>query len=183
MSDKIQRIEYEADPNRCQGMTGKGQCMCKAMEGGKFCPIHAGAGKIKIKEEKHKNYLLVKWQARIEEKKQSPDLKNLRDEIGILRMLMEERLNQCESSADLMLHSTALSDLAIKIEKMVGSCQKLEEKLGNVLDKQSILNFASKIIAVLGTELEGQDELLERISNKILVAIGELGNENTEYQD
>lgn len=178
MSENIERVA-ENDPNRCQGVTAFGQCQAKAIPGLRFCTMHAARGREVQKENVHRNYLLGKWQAKVEQKKCSPDLKNLRDEIAILRMLLEERLQQCESPTDLLLHGSAISDLTLKIKAMVESCHKLEEKMGNVLDRQQILDFASRIITILGNELSGQDTILDKISNKILVAIGELGNENT----
>lgn len=179
MSENIELVA-ENDPNRCQGMTTLGQCRAKAIPGLKFCTMHAARGREKQKEEIHHNYLLGKWQARVEQKKCSPDLKNLRDEIAILRMLLEERLQQCESPTDLLLHGNAISDLTLKIKAMVEGCHKLEEKMGSVLDRQQILDFASKIISIIGNEMTGQDELLDKISGKILVAIGELGGNDSE---
>lgn len=137
------------------------------------------AGQVAAKES-YNNYLLNKWKQTVDAKKRSPELKSLRDEIAILRMLLETRLNECQTSTDLMLHGNAISDMVLKIERVVQSCHKLEQKMGAVLDKQQILNFASQIISIVSLVLQDQPERIESISNKILEAIGTLGEENPD---
>ena len=165
-----------ADPRRCQAVTAHGQCSHLSVEGGHNCIAHGGIRTIEAQQkEKYNNYLLNTWQASIDSKKRSPELKSLRDEIAILRMLLEARLNQCTTAPDLMLHSSAISDMAMKIEKTVQSCHKLEQKMGAVLDKQQILDFASQVISIVSLVLDGHPEKIEQISNRILEAIGQLG--------
>ena len=187
----IQRCE-EDNPHRCQAVIpSKGQCLnlAAATEGGKFgeyCLAHGGnrfvnqEAKISIR-----NYQLDRFKARLERHATSPHITNLRDEIGILRMVLEERLNRCNDDMDLLLHSGPISDLVSKIDKVVTSCHKLEGSMGNLLDKQAILQFASEVIEVVDSEIKQTDvnenwqELLtERIGNRIMDTIGRLGNES-----
>ena len=39
----MDRVTDEADPNRCKGSVGHGQCMYAAVEGSDYCRVHARA--------------------------------------------------------------------------------------------------------------------------------------------
>lgn len=169
MSDKIQRIEYEADPQRCQALGGAGQCQNKAEPGLKYCCMHGGSNQ--VEQKKIRNYELTKLQARLERHADSPQLKSLREEIGLLRMLLETQLNKCETDIDLLTHSQSIGDLVCKVEKLVVSCHKIETGLGQVLDKTTLMTFASKIIDMLGTQLKDQPDVLDRLASDILTLV------------
>ena len=176
----IERISYDADPERCQAMVPNGQCINKRHLGSLYCLVHggnkAGQAELIVKE---RNYLLGIWQARIDKKLASPDLKSLRDEVAIARMMLEVRLTHCKDASDLLLHSGAIADLITKIEKVVTSCHKLDTNLGQVLDKQALLNFAGRVIQIISTVLSGLengDKYIDEIGNLILSEVGKLGN-------
>jgi hypothetical protein len=117
-----------------------------------------------------RNYQLTKFNARLQQLGDSGEIKSLRDEIAILRMIMEERLNQCRDTMDLIYQSGPISDLVLKIEKVVTSCHKLELSAGSLLDKQAIMQFGSELISLLSREIK--DEVtLSRISEAIYATI------------
>lgn len=183
MAENVQKMEFEEDPERCQGKCATGQCPNKGIVlpsgvRGSFCAVHGGASTVSAEQKQsYRNYQLTKFKARQERHATSPQIKNLRDEVGILRMMMEERLNKCRDDADLILQSGAISDLALKIEKVVGSCHKLEGSMNQLLDKQAILQFASEMISVISEEIK-DSVVLDRITNKLMVIMGRLGEEN-----
>jgi len=180
----IEKCKDEADPNRCQGiMPTKGQCqnMAAKTEGGKygqFCMAHGGNRFLQSEEKcSLRNYQLDKFKARLSRHADSPGIKSLRDEIAILRMVMEERLNRCKDETDLVLQSGPISDLVMKIDKIVGSCHKLEGSMGQLLDKQALLQFASEVVEIVCEEIEDEAQM-ERIGNKIMQAVGRDTNES-----
>ena len=169
----VERCEPDS-PNRCQATNSQGQCNNAAVEGGTHCLVHGGNKQLESQRNASlRNYRLTKWQAKLERHAESDSIKSLRDEVGILRILMEERLNQCSTDMDLLLHSGAISDLVMKIDRVVTSCHKLEGQMGQLLDKSALLQFAGRIIDVIGSELEGQDEIMNTIADKILEIISE----------
>jgi len=183
---EIKRCTDPADPNRCQGVIrSRGQCNNLAAEGSKFCLAHGGnRAQNEADKQSLRNYRLTRWTARIQQQADSPAIKSLRDEIGILRILMEERLNKCETEMDLILHSQAIADLVMKIEHVVVSCHKLEDKLKYVVDRSALLQFATMVIDIVATVIneliEDQalaDQILQRISDAILQSIGKIGEE------
>ncbi len=183
MAEGVERCPPD-DPNRCQSLCKQGQCPNKGYllpdkTFAKVCKMHGG-GSIAVKVAKNltKNYRLSKFKVELARHSNSDHIKSLRDEIGILRMIVEERINMCSDANDLILQSHQISDLVIKIEKVITSCHKLEGSLGQTLDKQAILQFASQVIGVIGDELEGQEEVLSNISDKILEIVGNVASAN-----
>jgi hypothetical protein len=190
MADIVKCNELD-DPNRCQAVNSQGQCRNKAVctdDGiyGEYCLAHGGNKFLqKHQQAGIRNYQLDKFKARLSRHATSPALKNLRDEIAILRMMMEERLNRCDTPMDLILYSGPISDLVMKIEKIVASCHKLEGSMGQLLDKSALLQFASEVIDIIGTEVnetitdkELGEVLIGKVGNKIMKSVGRLGGDD-----
>jgi hypothetical protein len=162
----------EDDPCRCQAMGGRGgQCSYKATEGSQYCPMHGGHFAAKQAEAKRQRlYNLAKWQDRIGEHANHDQAKSLREEIGILRILLEGVMGLCQDQNDLLMYSNKISDLATKIEKLVSSCHRLEEKTGMLLDKHAALKIATQIVDIIGAYIEDAD-IMETISQQIAQCI------------
>lgn len=127
-----------------------------------------------------RNYRLTKFKDRIDRHVNSTGLKSLRDEIAILRVVLEERINSCNDATELMMYSGPISELIMKIEKIVVSCNKLEQSMSMLLDKQALLQFASETVRVISEELgevENSEMIMERIADRI---INNLKNDNEE---
>jgi hypothetical protein len=95
------------------------------------------------------NLKLKCWQKEAGELLDSAHVKNLRDEIAILRLMLQEQLNQCQDSHDLVLRSGPVADLILKIEKLVQSCHRLEVQTNQVLDRQSLMNLTDRLVHLL----------------------------------
>lgn len=173
--NKWERCSDEADPRRCQAVTGQGQCIMVRMQGSNYCPAHGGnrAGD-EAKKENLRNYRLAKYQARLDDFADSKHVKSLRDEIGVLRILVEERMNACHDANDLMMHSTVLSDLVARIEKLVSSCHRIEASLGALLDKTQAIQLGQEIVEIIARHVSDEDAL-DNISGEIILAISRLG--------
>jgi hypothetical protein len=136
----------------------KGQCQFRKFENSNFCIAHGGnsaanaAAKNSVKQ-----YHLTKWQNRLEHFADNSKVKSLRDEIGLLRILVEERMNQCHDTNDLLMHSTVIADLVSRIQTTVVACQKLESQLGGLIDKQQVLQIAQEIVALIDNKIENKE--------------------------
>ena len=117
-----------------------------------------------------RNYRLTKFKQRVSQLSSSDAILSLKEEIGIIRLLIEEKINQCEDTAELMLVSGPLSDLTMKAEKLVTSCNRLDRNLGNLLDKGRVLQFAQTVVQIVSDHVR-DDEILEKISSQILEAL------------
>ena len=161
-----EKVSDPADPRRCQTVTAYGQCLMIAVEGQQYCHVHARALNHAVEKEAVKNYRLQRWQQRVSEFAENDQVKSLREEIGITRMLLEEMFGFCTNSTELLLYSGRIADLVMKIEKLVVSCHRLEERTGLLLDKQAVVHLASSIVAIIGHEISDAD-VLERIAGEI----------------
>ncbi len=171
--NKFIRVE-EDDPERCQTITRTGQCNLKSVSGGKNCLLHGGAMILKNQELKNlKNYRLAKFRSRASELGNSKHLSSLTDEVAILRILIEEMVNACDDTSELLLRAGPLADLLMKAERLVMSCTKLDVRLGNHLTKDQILQFAQLVVEIVSDEIT-DEHVLDSISSKILKAFEEI---------
>lgn len=150
-----ERVKDPADPNRCQSLDSKGQCINKATEGGKYCMTHGGVqAAIAEARVEQRMYNAGKWRAAISKFQDHDKLKSLREEIGILRIMIDERLKLCHDPMDLMLYSGPLADMIVKVEKLVLSCNKIEMHLSGVLDHTQALQLAQEMVGIIGRHLD-----------------------------
>jgi hypothetical protein len=148
--DRIKRITDERDPNRCQGAAAGGQCLFVAEPGSQYCMIHGGLGAVRAAERNAlRNYQLTVFGTRAGELRGSRAIKDLRDEIAILRMTLEAKINRFENEGEMILQSGALSELVLKIEKLVTACHKLEKDMGVTIDKSQVIAMAEQIVGVI----------------------------------
>lgn len=151
------RVE-EDDPNRCQGMAGAGQCKFKAMDGSQYCPMHGGVPAQLAQAKKDvRNLLITRYHSELKRLGDSDHIMSLRDEIGLLRMMMERILNNCRGDADLLIYSSQLADLTMKVSKVVTDCHKIEERTGNLLSREVLGAFALSVIELINEHVSDPD--------------------------
>jgi hypothetical protein len=103
----------------------------------------------------------------------NPKAQSLKEEVGILRLVLEQIVSQCESANDLMIASPRISDLATKIEKLLTTSSKMEDRLGNTLDKAAVLSLGSKIVDMIGNIIEDA-ETIDAVSSGIIDILKEM---------
>jgi hypothetical protein len=140
----------------------------RVVEGTKHCPRHGGATEQARNKKKAGNqYRLSVWKNRLSEFTEHEGVKSLRDEIGILRIVLEEMMNKCSDRQDLLIYSTKISELAVKIEKLVMSCDRLEKNMGQMMDRPSAMKFAAKVVEIVARHVDSAEQL-DSISHEIL---------------
>lgn len=178
-NDKHVRCEPE-DPNRCQVSLKSGsQCPHLSMPGLDRCSLHMASGANLLKKEKARNYMLTKHQARMEQLADSSELKSLREEVGIARMTLESILNLCDTATDIMCQSSKISDLIVKIEKLVTSAHRLERSSGLLLDKAAVIQLAASFVDIVSEYISDSDTV-NAISEKIIERILDANGSPTE---
>lgn len=155
--------------DRCIGQSHKTGDLCPyiKVEGTDYCARHAANKQIiKTQKQELNNYRLGKYKQRVSELTYSSGIKGLREEIGILRMVLESILESCQNDTELLLYSNRIADLAMKIEKLVVSCDRLENRMGMLMDKNSVLVLAENIIEIISIHVTDESQL-EDISQRI----------------
>jgi len=171
----------ENHPQRCQNTNAAGNpCLNKALEGCTYCSACGGARQRVVQEQKSiRTYRLAKFQARLNEFATDPNIKGLRDEIGILRIMLEERLNSLSTPLEILSHTHTISDLASKIEKLVTSCHKLEKSMGEYLDKNTIVQLGMEIVQIITRHVD-DPKAIDNIAGELSTLISRTINESEE---
>jgi hypothetical protein len=180
LQNKFERCEPD-DPNRCQASGKQGQCPYKAeqkVDGTYFshCIRHNASRRREDENKRMRNFRLGLFQQRMEEFADNDQVKSLREEIGITRLLLEEIIRTCQDSTQLVMASNKIADLVLKIEKLVTSCHRLEKSSGMLLDKATIQRLADSIINIISGHVE--PEVTSQIAMAIMQEI--IGSENEE---
>jgi hypothetical protein len=71
-----------------------------------------------------------------------------------------------------MIHSNKISDLVIKIEKLVSSCHRLERSTGQLLDKTAIIQVAGMFSEVIGEYVS--EDIQAEISQRLIDIVQEV---------
>lgn len=161
----LEKVEPDS-PLRCQQVTRFGQCSNKSVEGYNLCQIHIARNNKTINDEKKRIYRLTQYRARAHEMSDHDELTNLREEVGIVRMTLEQLLETCQDPSDLLIHSNKITDLTKTIQKLVGDCHRLDRFTAKYLDKTSVLKLMGDVIDILSNEID-DITLLEKISEQI----------------
>ena len=171
---------------KCEYITTHGQCSNEATPPGHFCPHHSATS--------HKTMMN---QYRIacsqlgdtpERHAQAEQLKSISGEIVILRSLLETRLNMIDNPAELIAAMPMLKEYTLAVEKLATSCHTMDVKIGNLLDKQALMNLAREIITIIETNIRPLadttptgieiDELVEAIGQDLVSAIAAQENQD-----
>ena len=178
-----------SDPDRCQavGSGGEGQCRYLSIKGMKKAGLledidqrdvenatncYKHGAKIVLASQKKRlhDYRLQIWQERLDEFTESEHVKTLRGEIGVLRLTLETVLQQCRTPADLIMYSTKIADLSIKIERLVRTCNAAEAQMGMMMDRATAQMFASDVIQIISRHVKSP-EAIDDISKGIIQAL------------
>lgn len=158
--NKCKRVKRADSPTRCKSTRGKSQCWYESVPGSETCQIHCGRPTVNAEQEKIGQYRLTQYQARMMEFSNNPKVKSLRDEIAIARMTLEAIINKCQTPNELFIHSTKIGEMLTRIEKLIVSCNNLEQKTGMLLDKTQIVNIAEQLVQVITAHVDDPDTLL-----------------------
>lgn len=153
----------EDDPLRCQAVFAHGQCPYKRIEHSEYCLMHGGnKGQEAHRKKSIHDYKLqqVEWQQRVDELAGSNHVKNLRGEIGLLRMALEQILNQAKTATQLLLYTDKIQSMTRDVRGLVETCQKIEERNKELLSKTEVMNIADAVINIMSNFISDPDDLL-----------------------
>jgi hypothetical protein len=176
----LPRVTNPADPNRCQGSAPDGQCQNLAVPGYDFCQVHGGKVE-KAKAQDLRLYRLdkVKYRDRLEELNNYAEIKSLRNEISLTRMLIEERLNAIKNEADLLSAYSTVNTLLLTTERLIKTAHQVEQSLGTLLSKATVVNISQNIVQILSEELahiDHHEDIVDKTCERMLQIIAEASN-------
>ena len=176
----LKRVKDPADPTRCKGPSVDGQCMNRSEPDSDYCRCHGGRD---LTEQRNlQGYLLAKATDRTRLAQLSEEIepvKQLRDSISLLTMMIERRWNAVKDDTELLQACGPLNQMLQNMDRLVNSCHKIEQNLGQLLAKQAILTLAKRMVEVMVEELEGIDdyeEIIDRITSRLVDTISGADN-------
>lgn len=136
---EVERIKSNDDPRRCESGGKTGQCPMVRTPNSRYCNRHSGAlTEIKIARQDAELYKLSVFKARLESFGQAEGVIGLRQEIGIMRILIEEMMNQIKGPNDVVIYSVKIGDLISKLNRLVTDAHKLESQLESTIDRNKL---------------------------------------------
>jgi hypothetical protein len=165
---------YDTGRPRCLGPSASnGQCPFEPLPGTDYCHRHSGSFEKRRNEEKAKfRYNLGKAQALAEQFAFDPEIKSLRDEIAVSRVLLQElfdRMNVTDNGRDrltMLMLMPQIQSVLRDIKLLVEAADKMDTKLGNTLDRTQVMVIGQVIVNVVSKYVT-DPIALERISEEI----------------
>lgn len=154
------------DPKRCTGPseTGDGRCPYLSEEGCTVCQRH-GAHK-QLKSQNRENIRRLRttiWQNRLNELADPTKVEvyNLTEEIGVLRLLLEETMNSCKNATDLVVKSSSLNNTVLNLQKLVSAAAHLDIKLGTMMHKDRLFAIMDQLVQIIGKYVIDPEESIQ----------------------
>lgn len=180
MSKPIIRVTDAADPNRCQSPSLDGQCWNEAAPGDTRCPHHGGSDKLSVQEKRIYNLTKARFRSRMSEMMDHEEVKSLREEIALTRIMVEEIWNGVgDTPADMMKACGTLNGLMLTLERLIKTAHSTEQSLGMLLGKPVLILVAQQIVGLLSTELREYpnfEQTIDRVTTKMLDTIEHVSN-------
>lgn len=109
-------------------------------------------------------------------------IESVREEVVLVRSLIEERRNFAQSQAEKIKVFPEIIDATSKLERLVTSLARLERQTSQVLEKPAIQKLGKRIVEILTGNLDNlpdRDSVIDRIAKEIASAVLEAHNEQT----
>lgn len=166
------------DPQRCQSVTRDGQCHYLSVEGSEHCDYHCGQkrGGNQLDQRKKDRYRIDRSDFRESYQQFNDDrgYLGLKDEISLLSVILQERINSIKNEADNMMAIGHINILTQRLESMKINLIKIQASLGLVLGKDELRILARNMAQILDEELDGlsdKAERMDRIVERLFSAI------------
>jgi hypothetical protein len=181
----MQRVTDLADPRRCKGASLDGQCQNVAEEGSDYCRVHGGESQAPAR--RLKQYLLTRVQdhSRLAQLDDPEGLKSLRDEVVIATGMLERRLNLASTDAEFISMFPQIERFLHRISDLKKSNLFLEQKSGSMLSRAAAFRLMQEIMKIIAEELdgiEGYEEIMDRIIDRIGPTIRHASNSDAEAE-
>jgi hypothetical protein len=179
----MQRVTDLADPHRCKGAQPDGQCQNRAEDGSDYCLACGGVNRAPAR--RLRQYFLAKAQdrTRLANLAEHEEVKSLRDEIALARMLIERRFNLIQNDADLIGACAPLNTLLLTVERLVKSAHAIEKSLGTLLARTAVLRVGQQVCQIIVDRLEGipnYEQIVDAIIADIVATISKTDNSDDD---
>jgi len=160
---------------QCEHTGPHGQCSHPKVDGSDYCARHSK------ESDRIQGYRLSSPELRkqFEHFEQSDLLETVRQEISLLRALINDRLNMLDSPAERIAAFQSVAPQLVAVVKSLETIVKLEHQTNVVLGKDALRSLAQEIIKILTEELvevPDHDSIIDRVAKRIASAIAKSHN-------
>lgn len=176
----MDRVTDPADPHRCQAPDANGQCWGLQVEGSRYCLTHAGSYKPPVKGMRQYLLAIAQDRSRLAAFAEHDDIKSLRDEIALTRMMIETIWNSATTDIEKLAIFGRVNTHIQTLEKLVKTCNQIEERLGTLLAKPTLLRVGQQICQALVNRLEGlpnYEQIVDPLIADVIAVIREARND------
>lgn len=163
----------------CNHSGPKGQCKQQTLPDSNFCRKHGD------ERERIRGYRISdpELKERFIHFSQDEFLQSVRQEVILVRSLIEERHSFAKTQAEKIQIFPQIIDATTKLEKLVSTLAKLERQTSQVLEKPAIQKLGRKIVDILTRNLAqvpDRESIIDSIAKEIAAAIIEAHNEEVD---
>lgn len=157
--DEIDR-EEDLSTERCHKVLNNGkQCKYHAVNGSRFCAHHGGTIGLKAKE--RRAIYKTKWAAQVLEHANHPEILNLTEEIGIIRLTLETLLNTCDSGLELIAQMPQIQRTVNQVQSLVSTCDKIQRANSTLLSETQLVEIALKLGEQIAACISDEDTITQ----------------------
>ena len=164
----------------CLGIIEAGRCPNKALDGIDFCILHGGNKALQSKEKEMmydwaRTDFLKKLKNQIPRFTHGPKKYDISEELGITRIMLNEILAKCEDANDLLRYNNQINNLIDKIERLIKSSLKVDEKLSLLISQDDVIKIAQGLVEIMQeyiTDPVMMNEIALKFEDIIIVKLG-----------
>ena len=175
----MERVTDLADPHRCKGSDATGQCRNLAADGSEFCLACGGVDRGPAR--RLRGYYLAQAddRAKLAHFSQDDSLKSLREEISLVRIMIETVWNSARTDVEKINAYSKVNTFLLTAERLVKTFHTLEQSMGQLIGKPALLRLAKNLCDIVVTGLEGVPDYEARCDEmipKIIQAVQDIDN-------
>lgn len=130
-----------------------------------YCARHGGnMVDIKAKKQEQRSYYKTKWANEIKDKTNLPNTKSLAEELGILRVLLDQKLGQCADAYELNMEANSISGLVLNVERLVSSIHAMDLRVAITEDN---IKAIIDVLSIVLSDNISDKKLLLKITDEI----------------
>jgi transketolase C-terminal domain/subunit len=124
-------------------------------------------------------YQIEKYKDTYERMYRKQDYKSLRDEVALIRMMIQKVMANCDGNDSLLIATSPLiSRMLESTEKLVSSAHKMDVATGKTISEDSLIDFGAEMLALM-QEYIPQDNW-ESVSKKVLELVNKTATPKSE---
>jgi len=180
----MQKVTDLADPRRCKAASCDGQCRNVAEDGDDYCRAHLSTPPA-APARRMRKYLLVKAedQALLARYVDDDDLKSLREEIALVRMMIQNTLADAQTNMDRINAYSKVNTYMLTLERVMKTSHALEKSLDQLVSKSTLIRLGKQLCHIILDKLEGvpnYEQLVDALIPEIALAVQNISNAESE---